>query len=191
MPGLIVNWDVELFQAINGFAERSAVLDAMMLALARPSTVVVPAILGFGCWLWFKKREALIGTAALAGLIIVTDLLGAQVKHLVARTRPCWVLQNVHQLVGCGGTFSFPSNHAVNTAAVAFLQTLYPRSGWVTWPLVAAIGVSRVYVGAHYVTDVMGGWLIGGIFGLGAALLLVRSRFFQTGTTTSRLAPRA
>ena len=88
-------------------------------------------------------------------------------------------------MVGCGGTFSFPSNHALNTAAAAaFAQVLYPVTGWVTWPLVVLVGFSRVYVGAHYVSDVLGAWVIGGMLGAGGALLLKRWRKFRpTGVT--------
>jgi undecaprenyl-diphosphatase len=71
--------------------------------------------------------------------------------------------------------FSFPSNHAANTAALAaFLQVLYPKSGWITWPIVAVVGFSRVFIGAHYVTDVLGGWMLGGVIGGGTAWLLLQ-----------------
>ena len=176
-----MSWDVDLFHAINGLAERSAFWDGAMLALARPESLVIPALCVFGYWLWMDKREALVGAGALAGLVLFGDLIGAQVKHLVGRARPCWLLEGIHQLAGCGGTFSFPSNHALNTAAAAaFAHVLYPSTGWITWPLVAVIGVSRVYVGAHFFSDVVGGWLIGAALGIGAAWLLGRSKFFRS-----------
>ena len=181
-----MTWDVALFYAINGLAGQSAVVDEVMIVLARPSTLLVPGALLFGYWWWVSRRDALIGATALAVLVLLGDLLGAQVKHLVGRARPCQLLDGVHQLVGCGGTFSFPSNHALNTAAAAaFAQVLYPVTGWGTWPLVAVIGFSRVYVGGHYVSDVLGGWIIGGALGAGAALLLRRWKTFQAARRPS------
>ncbi len=181
-----MNWDVALFYAINGLAEQSVVVDEVMIVLARPSTLLVPGALLFGYWWWVSRRDALIGATALAGLVLLGDLLGAQVKHLVGRVRPCQLLDGVHQLVGCGGTFSFPSNHALNTAAAAaFAQVLYPVTGWGTWPLVVVIGFSRVYVGGHYVSDVLGGWIIGGALGAGAALLLLRWKTFRSARPAS------
>lgn len=170
-----MSWDVSLFLAINGLAERSASLDELMLALGAPSLLWWPgALLGI-YWLWLNWREALIAGPALAGIIGVADFLGAFIKDLVARPRPCHALSQIHEFYACGKTFGFPSNHAVNTAAAAaFLHVLYPKSGWITWPIVALGGFSRVYVGAHYVTDVLGGWVIGGCCGAGVAWLLLQ-----------------
>ena len=181
-----MEWDRTVFYAVNGLAERSAALDRVMLQLGYASTLLVPGLLVCAYWFWRNRREALIGTTVLAGLVVLADSLGAQVKHVAARPRPCQVLQNVHEIVGCGGTFSFPSNHAVNTAtAAAFLHALYPASGWVSWPLVALVGVSRVYVGGHYLTDVLGGWGMGGVIGVLVGMFLVRWTTFRPGAQAS------
>ena len=171
-----MSWDESIFRAINGLAGQSAWLDGFALNLSKSSLLWVPGILLSGYWLWLSWREALLGAPVLAATIGIADYLGAWLKDLVARPRPCMTLMDIqHVEAACGKVFSFPSNHAINTAvAAAFLQVLYPRSGWVSWPLVGLIGLSRVYIGAHYVTDVLGGWVIGGLFGAVAAWLLLR-----------------
>lgn len=176
-----MSWDESLFRAVNGLAGQSSTLDWIMVELAKPGNLLYPILLVTGYWVWRNWREWLIASTALAGVIGITDTLGTQLKELVQRPRPCLRLQAIHELLGCGGAFSFPSNHAANTAAAAaFFQVLYPKSGWVGWPLVAAIGLSRVYVGAHYVTDVAGGWLLGAAIGGTLAWMLRRWSRFQS-----------
>jgi len=170
-----MNWDESLFRAINGFAGRSSALDGLALTLSAPGTLWAPGIMLTVYWIWLSRREALIAAPVLAGAIGLLDFVGAQIKHLVARPRPCVTLLDIHQLEACGKVFGFPSNHAVNTAtAAAFLHVLYPRSGWISWPLVGLVGLARVLIGAHYVTDVVGGWVLGGVCGAGAAWVLLQ-----------------
>jgi len=172
--------DEALFRAINGLAGQSVWLDSLMLALGHWSSLLIPGAVLFAYWVWVKRWEAVAGAIILTVVVLLSDFVGAQVKHLAGRARPCRLFEHVHQVVGCGGTFSLPSNHAMNTAAAAaFLQVIYPATGWISWPLIALIGFSRVYVGAHFVTDVLGGWVMGGMVGAGAGLLLVRWRFFN------------
>lgn len=181
--------DESLFFAINGLAGSSSTVDQFFLLLGTRSTLYIPGALAIGYWLWAHRWEALLGGPVLAGGVGLTDFLGGQLKWLVERVRPCRALSQAINVEpgGCGGLFSFPSNHAANTAAIAaFLQVLYPKSGWVTWPVVVLIGFARVYVGAHYVTDVLGGWTLGGIVGGGAAWALLqwptfRQRLESTG----------
>ncbi len=76
----------------------------------------------------------------------------------------------------------FPSGHTATSAAIALVLTLrlprrrgYGAAIAVAWFLVAAIGLSRVYMADHWPLDVIGGFAFGGVGGV-AALALVRER---------------
>ncbi|HSO96345.1 MAG TPA: phosphatase PAP2 family protein [Acidimicrobiia bacterium] len=119
--------------------------------------------------------------ALIATVPIVTFLLTGLVKLAVARPRPSL---NAH-LVSVSST-AFPSGHA--SAAVACYLTLavvFWATGPPGWPriamsaaalvLCAGIGVSRVYLGVHWTSDVIGGWLLGAIVLLALAAEVSRS----------------
>ncbi len=169
--------DETLFLAINGLAGQSAAADYFFLQLGHRSTLYLPGACAIAYWIWSNRREALLGGPVLGAAVGLTDFFGGQLKWVFERVRPCRALAEAVKIEpsGCGGLFSFPSNHAANTAAIAaFLQVLYPKSGWITWPIVAFVGFSRVFIGAHYVTDVLGGWMLGGVIGGGAAWALLQ-----------------
>lgn len=169
--------DETLFLAINGLAGQSAAADYFFLQLGNRSTLYLPGACAIAYWIWSNRREALLSGPVLGAAVGLTDFVGGQLKWVFERVRPCRALAEAVKVEpsGCGGLFSFPSNHAANTAAIAaFLQVLYPKSGWVTWPIVGLIGFARVYVGAHYATDVLGGWVLGGMLGGGAAWVLLQ-----------------
>lgn len=175
-----MNWDAALFYAINGLAGRFEWLDAAMRFFAHPSPGYLGIVVAVVLWAWWSWWESLFAVPTVVSAVGIADAVGAQLKHLVERLRPCVTLPDVHLLGDCGRLFGFPSNHAINTAAMAaFLHALYPRTGWISWPIVGMVGIARVYTGVHYPGDVMGGWLVGGIMGAGAAFLLLRWHRFR------------
>lgn len=182
----VMSWDESLFRAINGWAGQSAFLDWLALTLSSSGLLWTPGVLLGAYWFWLSRREMLIAAPLLGGAIGLLDFVGARLKDLVARPRPCMAIADIHQVEACGKVFSFPSNHALNTAAAAaFLHVLYPGSGWISWPLVALIGLSRVFIGAHYVTDVLGGWAIGGAGGAAIAWALLQWPVFRSRMMTA------
>ena len=111
-----------------------------------------------------KGRLAVLGVIL---LIIVTDQTGYRLlKEYFARPRPCNALIDVLIPLGCTGSYSFPSNHALNNfAAAIFFYKLFPKLKWVLFISAALISISRVYLGLHYPSDIIGGAAIGLAFG--------------------------
>ena len=110
----------------------------------------------------FRKTRRLGVTCALAMLIgtVVTDVC---VKNWVARVRPYELVEGLESLVGAQRGWSFPSGHATCGHACAWV--LFCRApkkyGAPALALAVLIALSRLYVGVHYPSDVLGGALIG------------------------------
>ncbi len=110
------------------------------------------------------------GKLAVAGIILLiafSDQFGYRIlKEYFHRLRPCMALKDVITPLGCNGTFSFPSNHALNNfAAATFFYKLYPSLKWPLFIAASLVAISRVYLGLHYPSDILGGAIIGAAFG--------------------------
>jgi undecaprenyl-diphosphatase len=123
-------------------------------------------ILLFICFIKGGKRGKIAALLVIL-LIVVTDQLGHKViKELIQRARPCNSLLDALTPLGCQGTYSFPSNHATNNfAAAVFFYILYPKLKWALFITASFVALSRVYLGLHYPSDILGGAVIGSSFG--------------------------
>ncbi|HUE99731.1 MAG TPA: phosphatase PAP2 family protein [Anaerolineales bacterium] len=116
------------------------------------------------------------GLGLRVALILATsNFLNSMVKLLFAAPRPYWVSAHVEP-ISVESSFGIPSGHAQNAAALWGIMAagVSKRWAWVTaLVLTFLIGFSRLYLGVHFLHDVVAGWLIG------SALLLAFLRFWD------------
>jgi len=119
-----------------------------------------------------RMREGLFAGIALGG----SALLNLGAKQLFARERP-----SLWESIAPESTFSFPSGHAMGSmtlAAVLVLLAWHTRWRWWAVPpmaaFVAMVGLSRVYLGVHYPSDILAGWTAACAWTVAAWLLVFR-----------------
>lgn len=119
-------------------------------------------------------REATFAAFALAG----SGLLNVAVKHVFARERPA-----LWEPIVAEATYSFPSGHAMGSATLACVLVLLAwRTRW-RWPVLVvaaafafAVGLSRVYLGVHYPSDILAGWAAAAAWSAAVFLIVFRWR---------------
>jgi undecaprenyl-diphosphatase len=121
-----------------------------------------------------RRRQAIVFAVAAIG----AQILAETIKHVVGRPRPSFVTQ--YDLIASS---SFPSGHAMMAPAIYFTLAAIVAAGELrpaarallmagSVVLVVAIGISRVYLGVHWPTDVIAGWTLGSTVALAAWLAL-------------------
>lgn len=162
-------FDTVVTQFIQSFAINELTRVAILITqIGSPSFDIIVMVIVGGYLLFRLKHtwEALVLAISLAG----GGLLNYALKNIFHRARP-----DIQHLVNAGG-YSFPSGHAMVSA------TFYGMLGYLIWLnlhernkpswyvivvtsiFIAAIGVSRIYLGVHFPSDVVAGFAAGGVW---------------------------
>ena len=141
--------------------------------------------LGNGGWFWILSAVILlaipktrkVGCAASLSMIFGVLVTNVLLKNLVARPRPCAVIDALTPLIAKPTDFSFPSGHTTASFAVALvmLRMLPKKYGVPAVILAALVAFSRLYLGVHYPTDVLAGFLVA-LAGSTLAVWVVRTK---------------
>lgn len=117
----------------------------------------------FSVGLLIPKKTRRVGVLALVSLLFSALIDNVILKNVVARTRPYDVIEGLTSLVGAQKDYSFPSGHTGSAfaAAVVMFRELPKKFGIPILVFACLMGLSRLYVGVHYPSDVLGGVLIG------------------------------
>lgn len=162
------NPDLRLLRDVNGLArETPPWFDHAMVLVGEYGLVLLVAVLAGWCW-WRAARRSDDAPAAVAGVLwsalaAVTALaLNVPIRGIVARPRPFVDHEGLDVLVRSRTDYSFVSDHATLTMAVAVGVFLVSRRIGLVGILIAlAEGFCQVYLGVHYPTDVIGGYALG------------------------------
>ncbi|HXG06086.1 MAG TPA: phosphatase PAP2 family protein [Nitrososphaera sp.] len=160
------------FKSIHG----NAAVDAVMIAITTMGDVSTLFLIGIVLTIIRRTRKA--GMIFLIALIAIVILV-MYMKPLIGREVPPYTfvpalglpenfsLEN-DSLAPFAAGFSYPSGHASRTTAFAFIFgfLLYQKSrraGYAIWAFPVIVGITRLYVMQHYPTDLIGGFLFGGM----------------------------
>lgn len=160
---LIVRFDAKITVTITGWPAWLRVPFIAVSFIGQPASLIIFAgITAYACW---DFPAVVWSLAAALGAMLINTLL----KHFVHRTRPDTLYVSRMYFKSS----SFPSGHAFG-GIVVFGLLAYIAAHYITEPwggiaaallalLIASIGLSRIYLGAHYPTDVLAGWTFGGL----------------------------
>jgi undecaprenyl-diphosphatase len=125
-------------------------------------------------YLLWRGGKARMFALWLIPVLILTNETCDFLKAWIGRERPCVALP-IDAITGDLTSGSFPSAHAANMSAVVGVATaVWGRRALLSlfW-LPVIVGLSRVYIGVHYPSDVLAGWALGWLYGWGAVSLAV------------------
>jgi len=147
----------------------SPLLDPLFFLLPFIGTnyTLLPFVVAMVLWLWYRGEH--VTALHLLVVQIGSLLLNVTLKTVLARPRP-----DMYNPRGQHGLAAFPSGHSIAVTSVlvtaAWLLHRHGKGTWGYW-VVGVIFVannwSRVYLGVHWPTDVVGGVLVGGVWLLG------------------------
>lgn len=152
----------ELSNAIHGLAGHSAIADAFARLAAEDLVYVA-----FFALVWLYASQASLRPFLVAGVAAVLAVASAGIIGLFDYVPRPFVAEHFTPLIQHSPDASFPSDHLAALGAIcAAAWFAAPRLSVATAALAVVVAVARVYIGVHWVTDVLAGFGLGAIWGV-------------------------
>ena len=164
-----MNFDSILLKWIHPLLQ-SETLTIWTLILSDKHTYLWPGIATIVAFLFLKKKQGCFFVLTAIITVLLADGISSSIlKPLIALPRPCHASGFIRahdnfflSSIYCSQSFSFPSSQAVNVFTLATLWVgFFGKTGWVAFSIAIWVGWTRIYLGVHYPSDVLGGMLIG------------------------------
>ena len=141
---------------------RNPVLDALLIPFTLSNNSGIVCFIIIALFLYFKKLRK-VGILMGVSLAIEFIINNVVIKNWVARIRPYEMIDGLTLLVGKAADYSFPSGHTGSAFALAVVVFMVMpwKYGVIALTLASLMGFSRLYVGIHYPSDVLGGMVLG------------------------------
>ncbi len=158
---------------------RTDILDIVMAFISNINNAGMLAIAAIIILIVVKRYRA-VGFTAMISLISEFVVVNVFTKNIVARTRPYIVNDALEVLGKLPSDYSFPSGHTGSAFAVAIVMFFCMPAKYGVPSIIVAVlmGISRLYNGVHYPTDVLAGAVIGLITGYGAFKYIYKVKAF-------------
>lgn len=163
--------DYRIFKAVNGLAGRYSLLDKFMILISNKFHFLLILVLIFMSLRSFFHKKITLNAVLSVGLAF---FMGTIINLFYYKPRP-FVKRRVGILIPSKLTSSFPSKHSLFVFAVSTSIILHKRVlGSILWGLSVLTGISRIWVGHHYPSDIIGSAIIGSL-----TSLIIDKRFFN------------
>jgi undecaprenyl-diphosphatase len=170
-----VRLDEAVSRALYAGDGRSAVTDLLLHVLTTPGVVWFRVLVSLPLLFWLGARRAWWTAAFVVAANVTVSPLTMLLKDLVGRVRPAFENGGLSY-----GGLSFPSGHSSGIATLVTVALV------LAWPLLSArgrrwavagggalavlVGMTRMWLGVHFLSDVLGGWALGVAWTLALAL---------------------
>lgn len=165
---------------------------SLVVALVAGLLAFVP---GLKNWSAAFRRSSAIAAFYFVG-VAGPGLVATLIKRIVGRARPVhfeqWGIWHFQPNLAAWDFQSFPSGDTTTIFAFATITALlWPRLSWPAFTLAVLVGLSRIMVGMHYPTDVLGGVLVGTLGAIAVRNLFARQGWLFEESPAGRLVRKA